>query len=78
MAASAGLDRDSAAYDASESYTKYEFRIPMRDGVRLFTSVLVPKDTTTTYPFMLTRSPFGVTRTVPMSCLRTAARPRRS
>ena len=25
-------------------YTKYEYRIPMRDGVRLFTSVYVPKD----------------------------------
>jgi predicted acyl esterase len=61
MAASAGPDPERAAYDASEYYTKYEFRIPMRDGVRLFTSVLVPKDVTTTYPFMLTRTPFGVT-----------------
>ena len=26
------------------SYTKYEYRVPMRDGVRLFTSVYVPKD----------------------------------
>jgi uncharacterized protein len=26
-------------------YTKYEYKIPMRDGVRLFTSVYVPKDT---------------------------------
>ena len=25
-------------------YTKYEYRIPMRDGVRLFTSVYAPKD----------------------------------
>ena len=25
-------------------YTKYEFRIPMRDGKRLFTAVYVPKD----------------------------------
>ena len=24
-------------------YTKYEYRIPMRDGVRLFTAVYVPK-----------------------------------
>jgi predicted acyl esterase len=31
------------AYDSREHYTKYEYRIPMRDGVRLFTSVLVPK-----------------------------------
>src|SRR5436309_1785162 len=26
-------------------YTKYEYQIPMRDGVRLFTAVYVPKDT---------------------------------
>ncbi len=25
-------------------YTKYEFRIPMRDGKRLFTAVYVPKN----------------------------------
>ncbi len=25
-------------------YTKYEYRIPMRDGKKLFTSVYVPKD----------------------------------
>jgi len=48
------------AYDAREHYTKYEYRVPMRDGVRLFTSVLVPKDTSTTYPLLLVRSPFGI------------------
>ena len=26
------------------NYTKYEYRIPMRDGKRLFTAVYVPKD----------------------------------
>jgi putative CocE/NonD family hydrolase len=60
MTASAGSAPEGAAYDAREQYTKYEYRIPMRDGVRLFTSVLVPKDTSTTYPFLITRSPFGV------------------
>src|SRR5690349_12776683 len=33
-----------------EHYTKYEHKIPMRDGVHLFTSVYVPKDTTRSYP----------------------------
>ena len=61
MTDSSGPDPESAAYDASEHYTKYEYRIPMRDGVRLFTSVLVPKNTMTAFPFMLTRTPFGVT-----------------
>lgn len=41
-------------------YTKYEFRIPMRDSKRLFTSVYVPKDATEPYPIMLTRTPYSV------------------
>lgn len=47
-------------YDARGHYTKYEYRIPMRDGVKLFTSVLVPKDAATAYPFLIVRSPFGI------------------
>ncbi len=47
------------AYDAREHYTKYEYLIPMRDGVKLFTSVLVPKDASKNYPFMIVRTPFG-------------------
>ncbi len=43
-----------------EHYTKYEYRIPMRDGVRLFTSVYVPKDAGQSYPFLLTRTPYSV------------------
>ncbi|AMV38029.1 Cocaine esterase [Planctomyces sp. SH-PL62] len=42
------------------SYTKYEFLIPMRDGVRLFTAVYVPKDRTKVYPILLNRTPYGV------------------
>ncbi len=41
-------------------YTKYEYRIPMRDGKRLFTSVYVPKDDSKTYPFLLKRTPYSV------------------
>src|SRR4051794_13985919 len=41
-------------------YTKYEYRIPMRDGVRLFTSVYVPKDDSQTYPILLNRTPYSV------------------
>src|SRR5206468_2011326 len=42
------------------NYTKYEYRIPMRDGVRLFTAVYVPKDQTQRYPILLTRTPYSV------------------
>ena len=45
---------------ARAHYTKYEFRIPMRDGAALFTSVYVPKDRSKTYPIMLQRTPYGV------------------
>lgn len=41
-------------------YTKYEYLIPMRDGVKLFASVYVPKDTSQRYPFLLTRTPYSV------------------
>jgi len=48
------------AFDVHEQYTKYEHQIRMRDGVQLFTSVLVPKDDSKPYPMLLMRSPFGV------------------
>jgi len=46
-------------------YTKYEYRIPMRDGVRLFTAVYVPKSSafpedSGPYPFLMDRTPYSV------------------
>ena len=46
-----------------ENYTKFEYRIPMRDGVKLFTSVYIPKDVFTesrAYPVMLQRTGYSV------------------
>src|SRR5262249_35838626 len=43
-----------------EQYTKYEYKIPMRDGVHLFTAVYIPKDDSATYPILLTRTPYTV------------------
>jgi putative CocE/NonD family hydrolase len=44
------------------TYTKYEYRVPMRDGIRLFTSVYVPKDASPSlkYPILLDRTPYSV------------------
>ena len=42
------------------TYTKYEYLVPMRDGVRLFTAVYAPKDSSQKYPFLLTRTPYSV------------------
>ncbi len=43
-------------------YTKYEYRIPMRDGVELFTVAYVPNEAseTNTFPILLARSPYSV------------------
>ncbi len=43
-----------------EHYNKYEYNIPMSDGVKLFTAVYVPKDTSVKYPVMLYRTPYSV------------------
>jgi len=56
-----GQNRPEAPeFDVKEHYTKYEYRIPMRDGVRLFTSVYVPKDASHAYPFLIDRTPYSV------------------
>ena len=44
----------------AEHYTKYEHRIPMRDGLRLFTRVYVPKDESQAWPIILTRTPYAL------------------
>jgi putative CocE/NonD family hydrolase len=41
-------------------YTKFDYAIPMRDGVKLFTSVYVPKDKSRTYPILLERTPYSI------------------
>ncbi|MFN0197519.1 MAG: CocE/NonD family hydrolase, partial [Planctomycetaceae bacterium] len=41
------------------NYTKYEYKIPMRDGKKLFTAVYVPKDQSKTYPIMYSRTPYS-------------------
>lgn len=43
-----------------EHYTKYEYRIPMRDGAKLFTIAYVPKDAAHTYPILMQRTPYSV------------------
>ena len=48
-----------APYSLAARYDKHEYMIPMRDGVRLFTSVYTPKDTTKSYPFLINRTPYS-------------------
>ena len=68
LAAPAALPQAPAAAPPNafirETYTKYEYRIPMRNGpARLFTSVYVPKDVFSdarTYAIMMVRTPYSV------------------
>ncbi len=43
----------------SKNYSKQEIYIPMRDGVKLFTSVYIPNDTTGQHPILITRTPYS-------------------
>jgi hypothetical protein len=63
VASVAGAQRpvDSAAVAAIKArYRKMEVRIPMRDGVRLYTAIYVPRDTSVSVPFIMDRTPYGV------------------
>jgi putative CocE/NonD family hydrolase len=58
-----GAGVSSAQKDSAyihDNYDKFEYQVPMRDGVALFTSVYVPRDHSRTYPLMLNRTPYSV------------------
>jgi putative CocE/NonD family hydrolase len=61
------LPQNSASPDVSmqyirENYSKYEYKIAMRDGVKLFTAVYLPKDVMEgkKYPILMVRTPYNV------------------
>lgn len=41
------------------NYTKAEYMIPMRDGVKLYTAVYAPKDKRSAHPMLMCRTPYG-------------------
>jgi len=41
-------------------YSKHEQLVPMRDGVKLFTSIYVPRDASRKYPMLMKRTPYSV------------------
>lgn len=56
-----GLPAAADDHDGFEAhYTKHEFRIPMRDGVKLFTLIYTPKDKKIAYPILLQRTPYDL------------------
>jgi putative CocE/NonD family hydrolase len=61
----AGAARAQNADNSLESfirlhYTKQEHLIPMRDGVKLFTAIYLPRDTSASYPLLMKRTPYSV------------------
>ncbi len=55
----AGKINEDSLYLATH-YTKAEYRIPMRDGITLFTVVYTPVDTSKKYPVLFNRTPYNV------------------
>ncbi len=58
----AGLaeDASSSAEYVRANYTKFEYRVPMRDGKQLFTAVYIPNDQSQSYPILLYRTPYSI------------------
>jgi uncharacterized protein len=54
---SQGTPQDSAWI--RDNYFKTETYIPMRDGVKLFTTIYAPKDSTEKHPILMTRTPYS-------------------
>ena len=55
--AEAQTDQDSLWI--RDNYIKKEIYIPMRDGVRLFTAVYLPKDMSEKHPILMNRTPYS-------------------
>ncbi len=55
----AGFSQADTTYDVSEHYNKKEVQIPMRDGIKLHTTIYSPKDTSQEYPILMSRTPYS-------------------
>lgn len=44
----------------AENYTRATYKVPMRDGVHLYTIVYSPKDKSQKYPMIMTRTPYSI------------------
>jgi len=52
--------REEKATYISNNYIKKEYQIPMRDGVKLFTTVYEPVDKSKKHPIIITRTPYSL------------------
>jgi hypothetical protein len=58
-ASSMAMAQDKDSLFVRNNYTKLERMIPMRDGIKLFTAIYVPKDEGKKYPFLMERTPYA-------------------
>ena len=49
------------ATDPAHAFKRMEVQIAMRDGVKLYTDIYIPKKSRTPLPFLMTRTPYGAT-----------------
>ena len=59
-AQSNGVKAKNTLEYVKEHYTKRQVRIPMRDGITLFTAIYEPKDNTEKHPILMTRPCYSV------------------
>src|ERR1700734_2590393 len=57
---SAGQDINNLPAYIRDKYTRNDYRVPMRDGVQLYTVVYAPKDKAQKYPVIMNRTPYSV------------------
>lgn len=57
---SSSVEADERADYIRANYAKFEYKIPMRDGVTLFTAVYQPNDRSKDYPVLLCRTPYSL------------------
>ena len=62
-AAQSDIPKTFVAPAANYDYVKREAMIPMRDGVKLYTAIVIPKDASKA-PILLTRTPYHAAKRV--------------
>lgn len=60
LAVRPAFGQDLPASYIKDNYTRTDHKIPMRDGVHLYTIVYAPKDATQKYPILMMRTPYSI------------------
>ena len=57
----AASQKKTELHDVLPSFRRMEVQIPMRDGVKLYTDIYIPKKSREKLPFLFNRTPYGAT-----------------